>query len=243
MSKEAEKLLKKIDKSRLPAHVAIIMDGNGRWAKKRRLPRIWGHQQGARSVRDIVEAAGELGIKVITLFAFSTENWSRPKREILGLMRILKQTLRREEPNLNKNNVRLEAIGDLSRLPQDVQDQFEETSIRLAKNTGIKLVLALNYGGRQDIVHACNAVLTKGISRITEEAITNHLYTAKFPEPDLLIRTSGEQRISNFLLWQIAYSEFHVTPVLWPEFRRKYLYEAILEYQKRERRYGGIEER
>jgi len=240
MSRDTDKLYKKINKSMLPKHVAIIMDGNGRWAKKRHLPRIFGHQKGAKSVREIVEAAGDLGIEVLTLFAFSTENWSRPKREVDGLMNLLKVTLRREEANLNKNNVRLEAIGDLSRLHQDVQDQFQDTSIRLAKNTGLTLILALNYGGRQDIVQACNKVLAQGVSRITEKAISDHLYTAKFPEPDLVIRTSGEQRISNFLLWQVAYSEFHMTPVYWPDFRKDHLYRAILEYQSRDRRYGGV---
>ena len=240
MSKDSEKILKKIDRAKLPKHIAIIMDGNGRWAKKRHLPRLFGHQRGSKVVREIVESAGEIGIEVLTLFAFSTENWSRPKREIHGLFRLLKQTLKREEPNLNKNNVRLETIGDISRLPQDVQDQLQETCIRLAKNTGLKLVLALNYGGRQEIVYACNQVLAEGHSRITEKAISDHLFTVKLPEPDLLIRTSGEQRISNFLLWQIAYTELHITPVLWPDFKQTHLIKAILEFQSRDRRYGKV---
>ena len=240
MLKETDNILKKIEKSRIPVHVAIIMDGNGRWARRRHLPRIMGHRAGTKSVRDVVEAAGEIGIQVLTLFAFSTENWSRPKREIDGLMRILKNTLQQEEPNLNKRHVRLETIGDLSRLPEDVQHQLHETNRRLAKNTGLRLVLALNYGGRQDIVQACNAILSGGHSRINEKLLTDHLYTSKFPEPDLVIRTSGEQRLSNFLLWQIAYSELHITPVLWPDFRRHHFFQAILEFQNRERRYGGV---
>lgn len=240
MSTKTEKLAKEISRSTVPAHVAIIMDGNGRWAKKRHLPRIWGHKVGAKSVRAVVEAAGEIGIKALTLYAFSTENWVRPKAEIQGLMKILKQTLKSEEPRLNKNNVRLETIGDISKFPADVQAALEGTKKRLSKNSGLRLVLALNYGGRQDIVQACNALMNNGREKVTEEALSARLYTANLPEIDLLIRTSGEQRISNFLLWQIAYAELYITPVLWPEFRRQHFYEAILEFQRRDRRYGGV---
>jgi undecaprenyl diphosphate synthase len=236
----ANELLKKIDRSRLPAHVAIIMDGNGRWAKQRHLPRLWGHRVGSKSVRDIVEAAGQIGIQVLTLYAFSTENWSRPSTEVSGLMKLLKGTLKREQPNLDKNNVRLDTIGDVTALPKDVQEQIEKTRKYLSKNTGLTLVLALNYGGRQDIVQACNKLIAKKQLAITEEMLAEHLYTSKWPDPDLLIRSSGESRISNFLLWQIAYSEIHITPVLWPEFRREHLYNAIVDFQSRHRRFGGV---
>lgn len=237
---EADKILKKIDRSRLPAHVAIIMDGNGRWARRRRLPRLIGHQRGSRTVRRVVEMAGELGIRVLTLYAFSTENWARPRTEINGLMRLLRQTLKREEDGLNRNNVRLGTIGDLTKLPDDVRAQLQETKNRLARNTGLHLVLALNYGGRQEIIRACNEAIAAGHMRITEETIAKHLFTKDLPDPDLLIRTSGEQRVSNFLLWQIAYTEFVSTPVLWPDFDRKDFYGAVLEFQSRDRRYGGV---
>jgi undecaprenyl diphosphate synthase len=236
----ASELLKKIDRSRLPAHVAIIMDGNGRWAKQRHLPRLWGHRVGSTSVRDIVEAAGQIGIKVLTLYAFSTENWSRPSTEISGLMKLLKSTLKREQSNLDKNNVQLDTIGDIAALPKDVQEQIEKTRKFLSKNDGLTLVLALNYGGRQDIVHACNKLIAQKQLAVTEELISEQLYTAKWPDPDLLIRSSGESRISNFLLWQIAYSEIHITPVLWPEFRREHLYNALVDFQSRQRRFGGV---
>ncbi len=230
----------KIDKTRLPQHVAIIMDGNGRWAKKRSLPRLWGHRMGTKSVRDIVEAAGQLGIKVLTLYAFSTENWARPKTEVSGLMRLLKGTLKREEAHLDKNNVRLETIGDIKKLPSEVQEQLTKTRQFLSKNTGLILVLALNYGGRQDIVEAANKAVASGQKVLSEKTISAFLSTAAFPEPDLLIRTSGELRVSNFLLWQIAYAELHVTPVLWPDFRRDHFYQAILDFQSRDRRFGGV---
>lgn len=240
MSSAAEELLRKIDTTQLPAHVAIIMDGNGRWAKKRKLPRLWGHRNGAKSVREIVEVAGQLGIKVLTLYAFSTENWSRPKGEVDGLMRLLKQTLRSEESHLNKNNVRLETIGDISRLSSDVQEQIQKTKNSLKGNTGLRLVLALNYGGRQDIIQACNRLLSEGRTNITEALLSSHLQTANMADPDLLIRTSGEYRVSNFLLWQIAYAEIYITPVHWPDFRRAHFYQAIIDYQSRDRRFGGV---
>lgn len=240
MSQSAEELLKKIDPTRLPAHIAIIMDGNGRWAQKKHLPRLWGHRAGSKIVREIVEAAGQLGIQALTLYAFSTENWSRPKPEVDGLMKLLKKTLRSEVANLNKNNVRLETIGDILRLPHDVQDEIKVAKKKLEANTGLRLVLALNYGARQEILQATNALLKEGHSFVTESLFSSRLQTSSLPDPDLLIRTSGESRISNFLLWQIAYAEIYITPILWPEFHRKELYRAILDYQSRDRRFGGV---
>ena len=235
-----EQLKQKIDPARVPAHVAIIMDGNGRWAKKRHLPRLFGHQKGARVVREIVEIAGDLGVKVLTLYAFSTENWTRPKTEIAGLMKLLKSTLRLEFPNLNANNVRFDTIGDISKLPEDVRNEIARTKDGLSGNTGITLCLALNYGGRQDIVQAVNAAIADGSRVLDEATIGRYLYTARFPEPDLLIRTSGELRVSNFLLWQIAYAELHITPVLWPDFHAAQFCQAILDFQTRERRFGAV---
>lgn len=239
-SSGAQSLISKIDKTRLPAHVAIIMDGNGRWAKQRHFPRLFGHREGTKSVRDIVEAAGELGVGVLTLYAFSTENWTRPKNEVMGLMKLLVATLKREERHLDKNNVRLDTIGDLSKLPDEAQAQIQKTKLNLSKNTGLTLVLALNYGGRQEIVRAVNAAVSIGKKNLTEEDITKNMDTSAWPDPDLMIRTSGEHRISNFLLWQLAYAEFYVTPVLWPDFRRTHFYQAILDYQSRDRRFGGV---
>lgn len=230
----------RIDPAKLPQHVAIIMDGNGRWAKKRYLPRLLGHRQGAKSVREIVEVAGQLGIKILTLYAFSTENWSRSKPEIEGLMRLLKRTLRAEEAHLKKNKVRLETIGDISQLPSDVQKELARVMKALSGGTGLRLVLALNYGGRQEIVRACNAVIAQGHKKASEALIQEQLYTATMPDPDLLIRTSGEFRVSNFLLWQIAYAEVYITPCLWPDFRKKQFLEALIDYQSRERRFGGV---
>ncbi len=229
-----------LDKTRVPRHVAVIMDGNGRWAKKRGLPRLMGHRAGAQSVREIVKAAGEWGVKVLTLYAFSTENWARPAAEVSGLMKLLVHTLRREVKELDENNVRLRAIGRIDRLPKDVQKELQKTIDALDGNTGLLLNLALNYGGRQDIVDAVNALVGKGASSISEEDIAAHLTTAGLPDPDLLIRTSGECRISNFLLWQCAYTEFYITQDFWPEFRRPQLQRALLEYQARNRRFGGL---
>jgi undecaprenyl diphosphate synthase len=235
-----EDLLEKIDRSLVPRHIAVIMDGNGRWAKKRGLPRLLGHKAGADSVREAVKVCGELGVQVLTLYAFSTENWSRPKSEVKGLMALLVRTLRREADELNANNVRLRASGRLEALPADVRRELDRSIDRLSGNTGLILNLALNYGGRGDIVDAVNALLKAGAVSVTEEDIAAHLSTAGLPDPDLLIRTSGEYRISNFLLWQCAYAEFHITPVLWPDFRRQQLYQAVLDYQSRDRRFGGI---
>ncbi len=233
-------MIKELEGQRLPRHIAIIMDGNGRWAKKRGLPRIMGHREGAKTVKEIVTACAELGIEVLTLYAFSTENWSRPKTEIAGLMKILETYLKCELRTFQDNNVRLAVIGDMNALPESSVNALRKVTAATDKNTGMVLNLALNYGGRQDIVNAVNQALKNGATKITEELITGNLYTAGQPDPDLLIRTSGEMRISNFLLWQTAYSEFFVTQVLWPDFKKKHLYSALEEYQNRERRFGGL---
>jgi len=231
---------------KLPAHIAIIMDGNGRWAKKRNMPRVFGHKEGAKSVRAIIEAAAELGIKYLTLYAFSTENWKRPEKEVKFLMGMLKESLKNELPTMMKNNVRLLTIGDIRRLPKKLIDKIGEVKKKTSKNTGLKLILALNYGSKDEITKAVRKIAAEAksgrlpINLISEDTISKHLYTTGIPEPDLMIRTSGEMRISNFLLWQIAYAEIYVTPVLWPDFRKEELIAAIEEYKKRERRFGGV---
>ncbi len=230
----------------LPTHVAIIMDGNGRWAKQRHLPRVEGHRNGVESVRSVVRTCGELGIKYLTLYAFSVENWNRPKDEVDTLMKYLARFLKNEIGELNRNNVRLEAIGQIYRLPEFVQEQLQKTKAALAKNNGLTLVLALSYGGRTELVEAMRAVAEKvkkgGIepAEINEQVISQHLYTHQWPDPDLLVRTSGEMRVSNFLLWQISYAELVVTQTLWPDFRKPQLYEALEEYARRQRRFGLI---
>lgn len=229
-----------LDPARVPAHVAVIMDGNGRWAQRRGKPRLWGHRAGAESVRAVVRAAGDAGVKVLTLYAFSTENWSRSAGEVNGLMALLVGTLRREIRRLDENNVRLRAIGRLDGLPAAVRAGLKKAITALADNTGLVLTLALNYGGRQEIVDAARRVAAAG-EAITEESLARRLYTADLPDPDLMIRTSGEYRLSNFLLWQSAYTELYVTPVLWPDFREGEFYEALLDYQRRERRFGGVQ--
>lgn len=236
----AKSLPEGIDPSRIPAHVAIIMDGNGRWAKKRGLPRVAGHKAGIDSVRETVRACGELGISVLTLYAFSTENWLRPAEEVQELMRLLCWALRHELSDLGKNGVRLRISGRIKDLPEEVQQELSRSVEDLSGNRGLLLNLALNYGSRQEIVDAVNAALKEGVREIDEKTISRHLYTAGLPDPDLVIRTSGEMRLSNFLLWQIAYSELYVTPVLWPEFRRPHLVEAVAQFQKRDRRFGGV---
>ncbi len=223
----------------MPQHIAIIMDGNGRWAKVRKMPRIFGHRAGTRSVREIVKACGELGIKVLTLYAFSTENWTRPRLEVAALMRLLCSMLRTEILELNKNDVRLAASGRIGELPASVQRDLNNAIEKLKSNQGLTLNLALNYGGRQEIIDAVNALIRDGAQKVTPELFRNYLYTKNFMDPDLLIRTSGEMRISNFLLYQMAYTEFFVTKVLWPDFGRYHLYQAIADYQSRDRRYGG----
>lgn len=233
-------------KANVPAHVAMIMDGNGRWAKQRHLPRVEGHRQGAESVRAIVRAAGEAGVKYLTLYAFSVENWSRPKDEVDTLMKYLARYLKNEIGELNRNNVRLEVIGQIYRLPEFVQEQLEKTKAALAKNNGLTLVLALSYGARTEIVEAVRDIAAKTKAgrlepeEINEQVIAQHLYTRNFPDPDLLIRTSGEMRVSNFLLWQISYAELVVTPTLWPDFRKPQFLEALAEYTRRHRRFGGL---
>ncbi len=236
-----EHLLAKFRKNPLPRHVAIIMDGNGRWAKKRGFPRIYGHRAGSETVRRMVEACGELGVEVLTLYAFSTENWRRPRLEVDALMKLLCMKLNSEAEELNKKGVRLQTIGRTRDLPESVQAELKKTIQKLEHNRGLILNLALNYGGRQEIVDAVNQILKSGVKKIDEEAFSEALYTRGLSDPDLLIRTSGEQRISNFLLYQTAYSEFYVTPVLWPDFKKEHLYEAIFAYQNRERRFGGTE--
>jgi undecaprenyl diphosphate synthase len=216
------------------------MDGNGRWAAARGLPRVAGHKAGVDSVRAIVRAAGELGIQTLTLYSFSTENWLRPAEEVGELMKLLSWALNKETLELDKNNVRLSAIGRLDAMPKAVQDELSSAIARLKDNTGLNLVLALNYGGRQEILDAANRAIAAGDLELDEASIADHLYTADLPELDLMIRTSGEMRISNFLLWQVAYAELHVTPVLWPDFRKEHLVAALEDFQKRDRRFGGL---
>ena len=233
-------------KATLPTHVAIIMDGNGRWAKERGLPRVEGHRNGVESVRAVVRAAGEVGIKYLTLYAFSVENWNRPKDEVDTLMKYLARFLKNEIGELTRNNVRLEVIGQIYRLPEFVQEQLKKTQAALAKHNGLTLILALSYGGRQEIVEGVRAIASKARAgklepaEINEQTISQHLYTHQYPDPELLIRTSGEQRVSNFLLWQISYAEFVVTPKLWPDFRKPEFFAALEEYTRRHRRFGGV---
>jgi undecaprenyl diphosphate synthase len=240
------KLLAAIDAERLPQHIAVIMDGNGRWAKMRGKPRIFGHRAGAESVRAIVDTCARLEIKAVTLYAFSTENWKRPKAEISGLMSMLKRYIRSDLKNVAENNIKFQTIGDIHGLDDDVQKEIDRAKQKTAENTGTVMCVALNYGGRAEIVRAARLAYADierrndVIDHLTEADIERNLYTWNLPEVDLLIRTSGEFRISNFLLWQLAYSEIYVTPVLFPDFRRKEVFEAIIDYQKRERRYGAV---
>ncbi len=244
--REEERLLGELDAERLPQHIAVIMDGNGRWARKRHLPRIAGHRAGVRSARTIIETCARLKIPALTLYAFSMENWRRPKTEIDFLMRLLREYLRKELPVIHKNNIRLLVIGRADQLPDAVRADVERGMEQTAGNSGMQLAVALNYGGRAELVDAFNRILDRvrdsGLpnAHIDEETISQNLYTAGLPDPDLLIRTSGEMRVSNFLLWQIAYAEIYVTETLWPDFTRAQLYEALFDFQKRERRYGGL---
>jgi undecaprenyl diphosphate synthase len=233
-------------KKNIPRHVAIIMDGNGRWAKQRGLPRLEGHREGANSVRAIVRACGELGIQYLTLYAFSSENWSRPKVEVTALMHLLEFYLQQEVAELDKNNVRLAAIGRIHDLPASAQRQLARSIGTLQKNSGLTLVLALSYGGRAELVDTMRAIAREiksgalDVADIDEALISRHLYTAGIPDPDLLVRTSGEMRVSNFLLWQISYAEIHVTETLWPDFRKPALLAALADYGKRQRRFGRV---
>lgn len=233
-----------LDKEKIPHHIAIIMDGNGRWAQKKGNKRIFGHKNGAKAVREVIEASVELGIKFLTLYAFSTENWKRPKREVDALMSLLVSTLHEEDKNLMENNIRLRAIGELNSLPKKVEYELKAGIEKTSKNTGLTTILALSYSSRWEIVHAVKQ-LSKDVTEkklnaedITEQLFANYLCTNEYPDPELIIRTSGEYRLSNFLLWQSAYSELYFTDILWPDFRKNDYFEAIHNFQKRERRFG-----
>lgn len=237
-----------LDKQRIPSHVAIIMDGNGRWAKERGKDRLFGHQHGVLSVREVVEGCAELGIKYLTLYAFSTENWNRPESEVNGLMELLVATIRKEAETLNKNGVRLFVIGDMESLPTTCVNELNEAMALTAQNTNLNLVLALSYSAKWEILDAVKKIATEvqqgklSVDDISEEVFKNKLTTAGFPDPELMIRTSGEHRISNFLLYQLAYAELYFTHTHWPDFRKENLFEAVLNYQNRERRFGKISE-
>ncbi len=237
-------LKSRIEVDQLPKHIAVIMDGNGRWAKQQGKYRIFGHQRGVQSVRDITEGCAELGVEYLTLYAFSNENWNRPKIEVNALMGLLVKTIRKETKTLMKNNIRLSTIGDREQLPRDCVRELDEAMEATKNNTRMTLILALSYSSKWDIVNAVKSIagkVEKGdllVGDIDEQVISTELTTGRYPHPDLMIRTSGEHRISNFLLWELAYSEFYFTNTLWPDFRKEHLYEAIVEYQKRERRFG-----
>jgi undecaprenyl diphosphate synthase len=247
LTPEEANLLEKLDLARLPRHVAVIMDGNGRWAQKRHLPRVAGHRSGTKSARVTIETCARLKIEALTLYAFSVENWRRPKTETDFLMQLLREYLRKEMPLLQRNDIRMRFLGRTDELPKAVQEDVRAAIEQTSANRGMVLCIALNYGGRAEIVDAMNAILAEqngdaGRHSITEEKLARYMYTRGLPDPDLLIRTSGELRVSNFLLWQIAYAEIFVTETLWPDFNRARLLEALAEYQKRDRRYGGIRE-
>lgn len=237
-------LLSQVDKSRLPRHIAIIMDGNGRWAKEQGQDRLFGHYQGVESVRDIVEGCAELGVGYLTLYAFSTENWDRPQYEVIGLMELLVKTIRGEVESLNKNNIRLHVIGDINMLPDYAQRELAEALQITKENTGLQLIMALSYSGRWELLNAVKNIayeVQKGrlnVEEIDQDTLQRYLTTSDFPDPELMIRTSGEYRISNFLLYQLAYAELYFTQVRWPDFRKQNLYEALVDYQNRERRFG-----
>ncbi|HUS18275.1 MAG TPA: isoprenyl transferase [Terriglobales bacterium] len=250
-SKKDQEILAHMDLKHLPRHIAVIMDGNGRWARQRHMPRIAGHRSGVAAVRSTVETAARIGVPWLTLYAFSVENWKRrPKTEVSFLMRLLKIYLEKEVATLNQNNIRLDFIGRRHELPQDVQDKMQWAQDATSKNTGMTLTLALNYGARTEIADAFNSIVSAAArngglehlqsEKIDEEMIAKHLYTCRLPDPDLVIRTSGEMRLSNFLLWQLAYAEIYVTETLWPDFRGQHLLQAITDFQKRERRFGGL---
>ncbi len=240
---EEERLIQQIDFSRLPRHVAVIMDGNGRWARKRKRPRMEGHRAGAKSVREVVETCARLGIRFLTLYAFSKENWKRPKKEIDMLWKLLKDYLKSEDKVLVEKRFRLKVIGQMDGIPDDVRQELQRVEKLTEDHENLTIVLALNYGGRDEIVDAVKNILKEkdlDVGSLDERTFSRFLYTNDIPDPDLLIRTSGELRVSNFLLWQIAYSEIWITKVLWPDFRKKQLLQALVDYQKRERRFGGI---
>lgn len=234
----------KIDLQKLPRHIAVIMDGNGRWAQQKGQERVYGHQHGVEAVRDTVEGAAEIGVSYLTLYAFSTENWNRPKHEVDALMQLLVKTINAETKTLNKNNIRLQAIGDLKSLPEGCYEELQEAINATAKNTRMTLVLALSYSSRWEILNAAKQIVESKVpaSKIDEKLFDSYLTTNGMPEPELMIRTSGEHRISNFLLWQMAYAELYFTETLWPDFRKEHLYEAIADFQSRERRFGKTSE-
>ena len=241
---EEDELVHRIDFSRLPRHIAVIMDGNGRWAKKRRLPRMEGHRAGSKSVREVVETSARLGIRYLTLYAFSKENWKRPRTEVNTLWRLLEEYLKREDKTLVKNRIRLQVIGQVEALPDPAQRELERVMELTKNNDRLTVIAALNYGGRAEIVDAVKKLASSSdhsIDDLDEDKFSDYLYTAGIPDPDLLIRTSGEVRISNFLLWQIAYAEIWISPLFWPDFKRKDLFQAVLDYQTRERRFGDIQ--
>ena len=242
-------LKEQIDRNSLPRHVAIIMDGNGRWAEKKGGERIFGHRNGVESVRRVVEAAGELGVEYLTLYAFSTENWNRPRAEIEALMTLLTSAITNETNKLNENNVRLLVIGNIADLPKSVHKKLMQSVDYLSENTGLTLVLALSYSGRWELTDAIRKMVSDGASgkldpdRVDSTMVESYLASSFMPDPELLIRTSGERRISNFLLWQLAYTELYFTPVLWPDYRKEHFYEAIIDYQRRERRFGKVKKK
>ncbi|SHJ91089.1 isoprenyl transferase [Paramaledivibacter caminithermalis] len=246
MKSNKEKMIVDLDKDKLPKHIAIIMDGNGRWAKKRNLPRIAGHRAGVEALRGVIKTSSDIGIKYLTLYAFSTENWKRPAEEVKGLMELLVLYLRKEIGELHNNNVKINIIGDISKLPSKAISEIDKAVNLTSNNKGLNVNIALNYGGKSDIIHAvkgiCENVLDNNlqIEDICEDTFSKYLYTRGIPDPDLLIRTSGEQRISNFLLWQIAYSELWFTKVYWPDFTSEHLIEAIHDFKHRKRRFGGL---
>lgn len=241
---EEEELARQLDFSRIPQHVAIIMDGNGRWAQRRRLPRIEGHRAGAKAVQEAVESCARIGVRFLTLYAFSKENWKRPKREVARLWKLLEDYLRKENKELVKNKIRLMVIGQREEIPESTEKELRRVEELTKDFSKLTVVLALNYSGRAEIVDAAKRILNeRGVdaASLDEETFSRHLYTASLPDPDLLIRTSGELRVSNFLLWQIAYSEIWITPDYWPDFRRKHILQALVDYQKRERRFGAVQ--
>lgn len=237
-----------LDKHKLPKHIAVIMDGNGRWAKKKGAMRVFGHKNAIKAVREVTEACAELGIAYLTLYAFSTENWNRPQKEVDALMQLLVTTIRKETDTLTKNNIRLSTIGNTKQLPEECQKELAEAIEITSKNTGLNLILALSYSGRWDICQALKRIAqdiesrTLSSEQINDQLIEQYLASKHIPDPELLIRTSGEFRISNFYLWQIAYTEIYITSILWPDFRKEHLYEALADYQRRERRFGKISE-
>jgi undecaprenyl diphosphate synthase len=241
---EEERLARELDFGRIPRHVAVIMDGNGRWAKSRNLPRIEGHRAGSKAVQEVVETSARVGIQVLTLYAFSRENWKRPKREVNALMRLLEDYLKKEDKVLVENNFKLVVVGRKEGLPSAVRRELDRVEALTRENTRLTIGLALNYGGRAEIVDAVRSILKEGRidpGRLDEDVFARYLSTAGLPDPDLLIRTSGEYRVSNFLLWQIAYAEIWITPDYWPDFKRKHLLQALVDFQKRERRFGDIQ--